>query len=213
MSKDKTERRFIVADELEIRADKDGNPTRITGYAAVFNKLSEDLGGFREKIKRGAFTDTVKEDDVRMLWNHDSNFVLGRSSAGTLKLEENSKGLKVTNKPPNTQWARDLMVSIGRGDVSQMSFGFRTLKDEWDEEDEDDVVRTLVKVKLLDVSPVSYPAYPQTSVATRAFESWKEERKLAEDEKAGALKEKKERKLRAIKRKHAIRRKELDNSR
>ena len=154
----------------ELRVDGEGDsPKRIRGYAAVFGKLSDDLGYFREKIAPGAFSDTIKTADIRALWNHDPNFVLGRNKSGTLTLEENQKGLIIDVEPPDTQWARDLMVSIKRGDIDQMSFSFRTIADEWDYTDEKNPIRTLVKVDLFDVSPVTYPAYPQTSVSVRSI--------------------------------------------
>lgn len=151
--------------QVEFRARDDG---KIVGYASVFNQWSEDLGGFREKVKQGAFAKTIKEADIRALFNHDSNYVLGRNKAGTLQLEEDAKGLLVTIDPPDTQWARDLSTSIKRGDIDQMSFGFRTIRDEWNDKDRNQITRELVEVELFDVSPVTYPAYPQTSVAVRA---------------------------------------------
>jgi len=142
---------------------------KIVGYAAVFNQLSEDLGGFREKIAPGAFRKTIQEADIRALWNHDSNYVLGRNKSGTLKLEEDNHGLRIEITPPNTTWARDLITSIKRGDVDQMSFGFRAIKDRW-EVDDGQNIRTLLEVSLFDVSPVTYPAYSQTAVSTRAWD-------------------------------------------
>lgn len=152
---------------LELRLSDDKK--KIRGYAAVFNQWSEDLGGFREKIRQGAFAKTIKEADVRALFNHDPNYVLGRNKAGTLSLSEDDKGLAIEVDPPDTQWARDLLVSIDRGDINQMSFGFSTIKDEWAGKD-GDTTRELVEVKLYDVSPVTYPAYPQTSVGVRSVE-------------------------------------------
>lgn len=154
----------------EIRAvKKDNEPTRIVGYAARFNQLSEDLGKFREQIQPGFF-DGIEQDDVRALFNHDPNYVLGRSSAGTLKLAQDENGLAVDITPPDTTWARDLMKSIDRGDVSQMSFAFTVAEngDRWEKVD-GNWIRTLVKKgRVLDVSPVTYPAYPQTSAAVRS---------------------------------------------
>jgi HK97 family phage prohead protease len=141
----------------------------IEGHAAVFDALSEDLGGFREKIARGAFAESIGRDDVRALWNHDPNYVLGRSTAGTLRMTEDARGLLVQISPPDTTWARDLMKSIERGDVSQMSFAFQTEQDAWSK-----VAgaweRTLLSVRVFDVSPVTYPAYPQTDVGLRGRE-------------------------------------------
>lgn len=154
----------------EVRVEPGGKNGKITGYAAVFNKPSEDLGGFREIIRPGAFSKTIKEADVRALFNHDPNFVLGRTKSGTLQLEENSKGLKISIDPPETQIVQDLVMSpIKRGDVDQMSFGFRTIRDNWSKQDESVQQRELLEVQLFDVSPVTFPAYPQTSVQARAL--------------------------------------------
>lgn len=158
----KPERRYLAT---EFRQDAQG---RLEGYAAVFNQMSEDLGGFRESIVPGAFAATIAADDVRGLWNHDPNFVLGRNRANTLELSEDSTGLLYRITPPDTQWARDLMVSISRGDVNQSSFGFQTLKDEW-QGSENGRTRSLIEVKLFDVSPVTFPAYPQTAVGVRSL--------------------------------------------
>jgi len=141
--------------DFELRKAEDGKP-KIEGYSAVFDQLSDDLGGFREKIDKGAFAKTITEDDVRALFNHDSNHVLGRNKNGTLKLAEDEHGLKVEIDPPDTQFANDLLKQIERGDINQMSFGFVTRVDEWDEKDKEDV------------SPVTFPAYPQTSVSVKS---------------------------------------------
>lgn len=156
-------RRNFDVDGLKVEKRADEGRT-IVGHAAVFNKLSVDLWGFREKIAPGAFADAVKEDDVRALFNHDPNFILGRNKAGTLRLKEDEIGLAIEVDPPDVQWARDLMVSIDRRDITQMSFGFSLVADEWDYTDRNNPVRTLKKVQLYDVSPVTYPAYPDTDV-------------------------------------------------
>ena len=114
----------------------------IIGQAAVFDSLSEDLGGFRERIAPGAFAATIAEDDIRALFSHSSDQVLGRNRAGTLKLAEDDTGLSVRIEPPDTNAARDLVTLIERGDVSGMSIGFQTLIDEWNMED-GEPVRTL----------------------------------------------------------------------
>jgi HK97 family phage prohead protease len=141
----------------------------------VFNSWSGDLGGFTEKIAPGAFKESLSRgDDVRALLNHDANYVLGRTKSGTLELSEDKKGLRIVNAPPDTQWARDLQVSIDRGDIDQMSFGFVTRKDQWEEDKETKKVsRTLLEVDLVDVSPVTFPAYPDTTVAIRSMDEWK----------------------------------------
>lgn len=160
--------------EIRVQRDKD-KPPQIVGYAAVFNSWSEDLGGFREKIAPGAFKSSISAGaDVRALYNHDPNYVLGRTKSGTLDLSEDKKGLRIVNSPPDTQWARDLQTSIDRGDIDQMSFGFVTRADQWEEDKETGkVTRTLLEVDLVDVSPVTFPAYPDTTVAVRSMGEWK----------------------------------------
>jgi HK97 family phage prohead protease len=159
--------------DLELRVDKQAR--KITGHAAVFD-VEGDGVWFREKIAPGAFADSVQTDDVRALWNHDANFVLGRNRAGTLRLHEDERGLAIEIDPPDTQFARDLLVSIERGDVSQMSFGFQTVRDSWERSTEGNGqdLRTLEKVKLFDVSPVTFPFYPETDVAVRSHEKWEQ---------------------------------------
>lgn len=179
---EKMERRFLPVTEL--RVIKDDGGLRFDGYAAVFNKLSEDLGGFREKIKKGAFKDAIKISDTRALFNHDSNFVLGRKSSGTLKLEEDNKGLHIEIDPPDTQWTRDLATSVQREDINQMSFGFWIEEEKWDEKDENNIVRTIIKVKELpDISIVTYPAYPDTTIALRSKGKWEAEKEKPAKEK------------------------------
>jgi len=163
--KDREQRSFKAA---EMRVEGDEKPS-IRGYAAVFNVISEAIDWFREIIRPGAFSKTINDGaDVRALFNHDPNFVIARTKSGTLKLKEDDKGLFVEIVPPDTTWARDLITSIRRGDVSQMSFGFETVKDRWGTE-EGERMRELLEVKLFDVSPVTYPAYPQTSVSARSI--------------------------------------------
>lgn len=156
---------------VELRAQSSDAGPRILGYAAPFGVLSENLGGFREMIRAGAFTNTLKTEDVRALWQHDPLYVLGRLNNNTLTLKEDERGLWFEAAPPDTQWARDALVSIQRGDVSQMSFAFNAVNEEWTAT-ADGLVRTLIEVMLFDVSPVTFPAYSQTSaqVRSRVFE-------------------------------------------
>ena len=167
------ERRMLRTIELRAEPGSGEGMPAIVGHAAVFEALSEDLGGFRERIARGAFATTLGEDDIRALINHRSDYVLGRNRAGTLHLNEDEMGLAVRIEPPDTAFARDLIVSIERGDITGASIGFRTLTDEWNLED-GDPVRTLKAVRLFDVSPVTFPAYPQTDVALRALKTFQE---------------------------------------
>jgi len=176
-SEAKLERRAWPFAEVRVEGSDDGKP-KITGYAAVFNAKSELLSdffgdGWTEVIRSGAFGKTIQEEDIRALVNHDSNYVLGRNRADTLSLIENRKGLQVEITPPDTQWARDLQISMKRGDVTQMSFAFQVVKDRWtDNKADETVMRELLEVKLFDVSVVTFPAYPQTSAAVR--ELWNE---------------------------------------
>lgn len=160
------ERRFCTH-EIRLIDPGEGAPPRIVGYAAVFDQLSEELWGFREIIHRGAFAKTIHEADVRALINHDPNLILGRTKSGTLRLFEDDIGLRYEIDPPDTQSARDLMESLRRGDINQSSFAFDPVRVEWSG-DVNDVRREIFEVQLYDVSPVTYPAYPQTSAEVRA---------------------------------------------
>ena len=171
----KSTEEFRAFELAELRVElNDGEATRISGHAAVFDKLSQDLGGFREKIAPGAFRSSIK-GDVRALFNHNPDIILGRTKAGTLTLEEDRKGLAVAITPPDTAIGRSVVEAVRRGDISQMSFGFRTLKDEWHTDQAGKTVRTLHEVELFDVSPVTFAAYPQTdvSVAKRSLDAWR----------------------------------------
>jgi len=191
MPENKTEKiiEYRAIQNIELRKDDD-KPTKIIGYAAVFDTLSVPLGwdgGFREKIAKGAFAKTIKKDDIRALVDHESGKIIGRNKAGTLTLEEDKKGLLVEITPPDTQTGRDIVTSIERGDVDGMSFGFETVTDEWHTEDKKEI-RTLIEVNLFDVSLVTFPAYTSTTVAVRSFEvcakrsfdAWKESQKKEE---------------------------------
>jgi HK97 family phage prohead protease len=140
----------------------------LKGHAAVFDRMSEDLGGFTERIARGAFRKALdRHDDVRLLVNHDG-LPLARTKNNTLELREDPKGLHVYAELADTQMARDLRTLIARGDVDQMSFGFTIAQDRWDDMD-GAAVRTIMEIgSLFDVSAVTYPAYTQTDVSMRA---------------------------------------------
>ena len=142
----------------------------ISGYAAVFDSDSEDLGGFTERIERGAFAEAIKISDVRALFNHDNNMILARTASGTLRIYEDERGLKYEFEAPHTTAGNDVLQMIKRGDINQSSFGFTVEQDSWAKRD-GTTYRTINKVKrLYDVSPVTFPAYPEASVAVRKLE-------------------------------------------
>jgi HK97 family phage prohead protease len=148
--------------DMEIRAVGDGLSFR--GYAAVFASQSEDLGGFREVIRAGAFSKTLKDKaGVRMLWNHNDDVVLGSTKSKTLRLTEDERGLLAEADLPNSEWGRPVAEALRRGDIDAMSFGFMVRRDTWPDKN----TRELVEVRLIEVSPVVWPAYPATSATVR----------------------------------------------
>lgn len=139
---------------------------RLRGYAIVFNALSQNLGGFKEVIAPEAMDRTFTEAiDVRALVDHDSSKIIGRLRASTLEMVKDSTGLRVTIEPdPDISYARDIMLAVKRGDVSGMSFGFRMVEDDWNYEDENLPIRTVLDMRVSEVSVVTFPAYTQTDV-------------------------------------------------
>lgn len=152
---------------------------RITGYAAVFDSESHDLGGFIEVVRPGAFRDFLAtEADVYALVQHDRSRLLGSTRGGTLELKEDAKGLQYQVDLPDTQVARDLVVMMQRGDITGSSFGFVTREDRWTTSDDPDKpeLRELLKVDLLDVGPVVAEAYPATTADARELRAASEAR-------------------------------------
>jgi uncharacterized protein len=153
----------------QVRMDFESKSPKITGYAAVFNKETELWPGFIEQVAPGAFTKTIKADDVRALVDHESSKILGRNTAGTLRLWEDSKGLgyEVLSGGDRT-YENDLIKSIKRGDINQSSIGFNIVEQSLKYDKGNDMVRrTLTEVKLFDVSAVTFPAYSSTEVHVR----------------------------------------------
>ena len=175
--KDKKETRAIPLDLAEFRMAQLEDGTKVLeGYAAVFDSLSEDLGGFREKIARGAFKGALKDSDARMLYNHNDDYPLARQSNGSLELKEDKKGLYVRAKMP--KWADWIVESIELGNVDKMSFGFWVGEDVWEH---DENIRTITRVaELVEVSPVVFPAYPATNIDV-ALRSLEESKKSTEE--------------------------------
>lgn len=173
------ERRFAPT-EFEIRQHATGGAV-ISGHAAVFNRLSRNLGGFVEQIDPAAFDKTLADSpDVRALINHDPSHLLGRTRSGTLRLSKDDEGLFYEVDVPDRSDARDLLVSMERGDITQSSFAFFMVGDDWGKTDQDFPLRTVTAASIHngDVSPVTYPAYEDadSGVADRALLSLAETR-------------------------------------
>ena len=170
MNKD-IERRVWTGELRAIPTPGAGMPT-LTGYAAVFNKPSQDLGGFTEFIRPGAFADALTQD-VRALVDHNPSMMIGRLKAGTLRMTEDEVGLKVEIDLPDTSVGRDLAENVRLGNIDGMSFGMMVKSDDWRSTPEG-TVRELISVDLLDVSPVTFPAYLDSSISLRALDKAKE---------------------------------------
>jgi HK97 family phage prohead protease len=166
------ERRSLTA-PVEFRESDDGKKM-VAGHAAVFNVITDIGGMFREKIAPGAFADTIDGGDIRSLFDHNSALILGRTKSKTLRLWEDESGLRYEVDLPDTQAGRDLRVSMDRGDIDGSSFAFRILKQSWDESG-DVPLRTIEKVELYEVGPVTFPAYPEAEVGLRSLAEFRKE--------------------------------------
>nr|WP_217271441.1 HK97 family phage prohead protease [Enterococcus faecalis] len=148
--------------------DDGSESTIVEGYASVFNSRTNIDGWYDEEIAPGAFSESLaKNKDVRCLFNHDWNYVLGRKSANTLIIEEDSRGLHFEVTLPNTTFANDLKESMSRGDINQCSFGFWVTAQEEDYSGDVPLIR-ITNVDLLEVSIVPLPAYDETEAALRS---------------------------------------------
>jgi HK97 family phage prohead protease len=175
---DKAERRYFTRPlafaEVETNGAKSVDENVIEGYAAVFNSDSEDFGSFVERIAPGAFSERLKDDTVA-LFNHSMNQVLGRNGVN-LTLSEDEVGLKYRCVLPDTTFARDMRTLVKDGIINKSSFAFTVREETWThpEDRNKPSIRTIKKVEYLyDVSPVTTPAYKDTSVASRSFEQFK----------------------------------------
>lgn len=156
--------------DAQVRAAEDSE-RKIQGYAAVFNKVTRLSERLHEKIMPGAFRSSI-QNDVRALWGHDINQVIGRSTNGSLKLNEDDVGLRFELNLPDTVAGRDAYTLVKGGYVSGVSFGFRVKKDSWERGgDSQPHVRTLIDVELIEISPTAFPAYPETFVSARSLDS------------------------------------------
>lgn len=171
--KPETETRSVI---LPVEHREAGSVSTLAGYAAVFGEAADIGGYFREVFAQGAFTETLKTADVRAYFGHDRGRVLGRVSAGTLRLREDTKGLAVEIDLPDTTDGRDAKVSVDRKDITGMSFAFRATREEWDETS-NPPTRTIYSAEVYEVSIVSEPAYEGTSVALRSLEAVRQEKR------------------------------------
>tara|TARA_R100000951_G_scaffold74686_4_gene62958 strand:- start:486 stop:1085 length:600 start_codon:yes stop_codon:yes gene_type:complete len=180
------EKRYITTDNVEVRESENGGYI-IEGTAALVGK-DNDMGWYIERIEPGAFDERLN-DDVRFLINHDPNLILARTKSGTgeLFLDDNGN-LNYRYETPNRSYAKDVADAIRSGDIDQSSYAFTIEDEDWQTRGDGKEVRTIKKYKMLyDVSPVTYPADPDTSVAKRSYQAKVEEPK--QDEKREENKE------------------------
>lgn len=175
------ERRFFDS-EFEVRTE--GNKLTLEGYALKWGVRSNNLGGFREEVAEGATSKTIKESDIRALFNHEPSLILGRNKAGTLDVSNDSTGTHYrVHGDMRQSYVQDLAIAMERGDVTQSSFGFRKVGpegDSWSEDENGMPLRTLREIQLFDVSPVTYPAYEDSTsgLGKRALQYVAEKRGL-----------------------------------
>jgi len=164
----KEKRSLTLVPEIRAKNSED-EPSKIVGYAVKWGQRSNTIGyyyKFEERFEKGAFFDAIN-GDVIAAWNHDWNEILGRSTSGTLLLEEDDIGLRYEITMPS--WADKYVETVQRGDVTGSSFTFVPEVEEWDETNEI-ALRTIKKAKLYEVSPVIFPAYPQSEAGVRSME-------------------------------------------
>lgn len=177
----KEQRSLMRTPELRAVTANGNGPGTVAGYAAVFNSAA-DIGGYwQEVIAPGAFSDTLRNDDILAYSAHDSARILGRTSSGTLRLREDATGLAVEIDLPDTTDGRDVAELVRRGDLKGMSFGFMVTKEQWDET-VNPPVRTIQQVELIEVSAVGRPAYADTSLGMRSLERVRGERDAGQAE-------------------------------
>lgn len=165
------ERRTLPIEDVQWRASGAGEgQLTVRGHASVFDRLSLDLGGFRERIAKGAFTRVLDSNpDVHALWDHDTKFVLARTKNKTLELREDPVGLHFWAKVADTSYAKDLRLLMERGDIDQASFTFTVARDEWEIDEDENVTRTILEIdELYDVTVTAQGAYPQTDTSVVA---------------------------------------------
>lgn len=168
----------------DFKTREEGGKRYICGYFAVFNQETELWPGCFEKIATGAFDNTLKNDDIRCLFNHNPDIVLGRNTAGTLTLRTDAHGLygEVEINEADTEAANDY-ERVKRGDITGCSFGFMTISEEYEVRG-NDIIYTETEVKLFEVSPCTFPAYPQTEIQARQADFEQSKKRTLEQRKA-----------------------------
>lgn len=164
-------------EKLEIREAKEGTIGTLVGYAVVYGVESRDFGHWREVIQRGAFKDSLASGkDIFAFDQHNSGEVIGRSSAGTLRITDEERGLKVEIDLVDTQRNRDLLTDVRAGHITGMSFGmpYASIHDTWEKRGEYDL-RTITKADLVEVSAVTFPAYEATELSARSYDNFRKE--------------------------------------
>jgi HK97 family phage prohead protease len=161
---------YRVVSDGELRATTERDARTIRGYAAVFDSpslpINEHRHQFTERVRRGAFERTIREDDIRALFSHDESKILGRTKAGTLTLAEDQTGLRTTIRLPNTALAEDVYENVKVGNLTGFSFRFQARKDSWTNGGEQ---RELLDVRLDEISLVAFPCYTSTSAEARSI--------------------------------------------
>lgn len=169
---DQLETRIFPLSSVELEQREDDLRPRVILHPIVFDVKSDRLMFFREIIRPEAIDRTLREKtDVRALVDHDPSKILGRLSAGTLQLTKERRGVRAEIDPPNTSYARDLIVSVRRGDITGGSFSFRVITDQWHIENGEEI-RDVLDMEVYEVSAVTFPAYPQTAAALRSLQHW-----------------------------------------
>lgn len=182
--------RYLPIENIEVRSVQGEGESQIRtigGYVVKFNQRSQLIWGeFYERVAKGAFSRSLQENVIKAFWNHRSDFVLGSSKPGTLRLHEDEIGLSFEIDLPNNSWGNDAYESVQRGDVDGVSFGFYVRNDAWQYFKEEDVYeRTLLDVNLFEISPTPFPAYQDSEVSQRSIEQLgitsKEQRRIAKE--------------------------------
>ena len=193
------EKRYLPIDTSAFRCiEGQEAPRALEGYAMVWEEPSHQFGSgmwaFEEVIDREVEIERLEKEDVKSFWNHDDSYIIAREANGSLAIEKDSKGLKVTITPVDTQYARDMFTAIDAGLINGMSFIARFNKVAWVEEEGKMDQRRIQGMTLISVDPVSIPMYPDTEIAVKSYRSWKESRSADTDEEEAAYDKDKEKK-------------------